>query len=97
VPTHEESPEFWACYGQLTADQQQRFRVALKKMVVDLRQGNGIAGIRGGLRVKGIRGRPGLYEMTWAPDGRAVFAVGDEVRPGETHILWLAVGTHAVL
>jgi hypothetical protein len=35
--------------------------------------------------------------MTWAGDGRAIFTYGAEVRPGERHIIWLAVGTHAIL
>ena len=35
--------------------------------------------------------------MTYAPDGRATFAYGDEVVPGEPHIIWRRVGTHDVL
>ena len=33
--------------------------------------------------------------MTWAADG-AIFAYG-RGPPGETHVVWLAVGTHAIL
>ena len=34
--------------------------------------------------------------MSWAPDGRATFEYGDEVRTGEQHIIWRRIGTHSV-
>jgi hypothetical protein len=34
--------------------------------------------------------------MTWAPDGRATFEYGDEIQPGEAHIIWRRIGTHSV-
>lgn len=70
------------------------FRRAVARFVEDLRRG---PPFRRGLRVKGLQGAPGLFEMTWAPDGRAVFSFGEEVLPGEPHVIWHAVGTHAVL
>ena len=48
------------------------------------------------LRVKRAQGHPGVWEMTWAPDGRATFQYGHEVRPGEPHIVWRRVGPHAI-
>lgn len=33
--------------------------------------------------------------MTWAADGRATFEYGQEIRPGEPHIIWRRIGTHA--
>jgi hypothetical protein len=36
---------------------------------------------------------PGCYEMTWAKDDRGIFAYGPEVRPGQPHVIWLAIGT----
>ena len=68
--------------------------MAVEKFVEDLERGEGF---RAGLRVKGIQGKPGMFEMTWAADGRAVFSYGDAIVEGEPHILWHAVGTHAVL
>ena len=47
--------------------------------------------------MKGIVGMPGCFEMTWERDGRAIFTYGKEARPGKTHVVWLAVGTHAIL
>jgi hypothetical protein len=38
-----------------------------------------------------------MLELTWAPDGRAVFSYGASIREGEPHIVWHAVGTHEVL
>ncbi len=43
-----------------------------------------------------VQGHPGVWEMTWALDGRATFQYGAEVRPGETHVIWRRVGPHSV-
>lgn len=37
------------------------------------------------LRVKRVVGASGVWEMTYAPDGRATFAYGIEIVPGEPH------------
>lgn len=47
--------------------------------------------------MKRVVGMKGCWEMTWAPDGRAIFMYGEEVRPGEPHVVWLALGTHDIL
>jgi hypothetical protein len=94
VPTFERLRRFDRDYAELTPDQQLAFREAVAKFVHDLQGGTGF---RPGLRVKGIRGAPGLFEMTWAPDGRATFSFGDSIREGEPHIVWHRVGTHDVL
>ncbi len=49
------------------------------------------------LRVKRVQGHPGIWELTFAPDGRATFQYGDEVTPGETHVIWRRVGDHSIL
>jgi hypothetical protein len=49
------------------------------------------------LRVKRVQGSEGIWEMTFAPDGRATFVYGEEVVPGEPHVIWRRVRTHAVL
>jgi len=43
-----------------------------------------------------VQGYPGVWEMTWAPDGRATFEYGDELHPGEQHIIWRRIGTHGI-
>jgi hypothetical protein len=47
--------------------------------------------------VKGIQGSPGLYELTWAGNGRATFSYGASIRDGEPHIVWHRVGGHDVI
>jgi hypothetical protein len=94
LPTYERSPQFVDDYAALSAEQRRAFRVAVEKFVTDLSRGQGF---RPGLRVKGIRGSPGMFELTWAPDGRAVFSYGASIREGEPHIVWHAVGSHDVL
>jgi hypothetical protein len=37
-----------------------------------------------------------IWEMTWAPDGRATFSYGEPVREGEVHIIWRRVGSHQI-
>ncbi|WP_267885298.1 hypothetical protein [Streptomyces sp. NRRL F-5126] len=34
--------------------------------------------------------------MTWAPDGRATWQFGAQVRDDETHIVWRRVGGHEI-
>jgi len=94
VPTYQASPEFLALHRRLTAEQKRLFRVAVRKFVADLKAGQGF---RKGLRVKGIKGAEGMFEMTWAPDGRAVFSYGTSIRDNDPHIVWHAIGTHGVL
>ena len=65
-----------------------------RKFVADLQRGQGF---RQGLRVKGVRGALGMFELTWANDGRATFSYGESRREGEAHIVWHRVGTHDVL
>ncbi len=60
--------------------------------MADLRAGR----FRRGLRVKAVQGAAGIFEMTWAPDGRATFQYGEERRPGDRHVIWRRIGTHDV-
>lgn len=52
---------------------------------------------RPGLRIKGVQGYPGIFEMTWAPNGRATFHYGAPIQSGETHIVWRRIGGHDIL
>lgn len=49
-----------------------------------------------GLRVKGIKGAAGIFEMTWADGGRATFEYADPVREGDARVVWRRIGTHAI-
>ena len=94
MPTYEALSQFWKDWDKLSREQQQAFRVAIEKFVADLKRDHGF---RPGLRVKGVQGAEGIYEMTWARDGRATFQYGAAQRSGESHIVWRRVGTHDIL
>jgi len=94
MPTREITESFSRDWERLTPEQQRAFRLAVGKLVDDLRAGGGL---RAGLRVKGVRGTPGVYELTWASDGRATFSYGRSVVGDEPHIVWRRIGTHEIL
>jgi hypothetical protein len=85
---------FGADFDVLSPKQQAAFLVAVTQFVDDLRSGREF---RKGLQVKGVQGATGIFEMTWADDGRATFEYGEAVIAGEPHIIWRRVGTHAIL
>lgn len=93
MPTHAEDARFLRQWARLTRAQQAQFKAAVTKFVADLHAG----AIRPGLRIKGYQSEEGVFELTWAPDGRALFRYGESVRPGEPHIIWLRIGTHDIL
>lgn len=93
MPTYAWLARFRADFERLTPSQQAAFLVAVQQFVEDLRRDRMF---RKGLRVKGIQGATGIFEMTWAPDGRATFEYGDEVTQGNPHVVWRRIGTHQV-
>ena len=92
MPTFNRTPRFRRDYRALTHEQQVAFKAAVQRFVEDLQSGR----FRPGLRVKGYRGSTNTFEMTWAPNGRALFEYGAPIRPGHQHIIWLRVGTHDI-
>ncbi len=58
--------------------------------VADLRGGRGF---RKSLRVPKMAGYDEVWELTWAPDGRATFEYGTPVKKGHPHVWWRRVGT----
>jgi hypothetical protein len=93
VPTFAWLARFGADFDRLSPAQQAAFLAAVAQFVEDLRKGGQF---RKGLRVKGVQGASGLFEMTWADDGRATFQYGDAVLEGEPHVIWRRVGTHDI-
>lgn len=93
MPTYAWTTRFRADFDRLTASQRSAFLEAVGRFVEDLQARRRF---RKGLRVKGIKGAPGIFEMTWAADGRATFQYGEEVVLGEPHVIWRRIGTHAV-
>ena len=94
MPTFERLRRFDRDFAALPDAQKDAFRAAVQRFVSDLARGQGFSK---GLRVKGIRGAPGMFELTWADDGRATFSYGESRRAGEPHIVWHRVGTHDIL
>lgn len=92
MPTREVAPRFFRDYAKLSPDQRERFLKALESFVDGLHRRQFAAG----LRVKAMEGRDGIWEMTWAPDGRATFEYGEPMVPGEAHIIWRRIGSHAI-
>ena len=93
MPTYAWLARFAADFDSLTAEQQAAFLGAVSRFVDDL----GSSGLfRKELRVKGVKGASGVFEMTWADDGRATFTFGDPVIEGQPHVIWRRIGTHAI-
>ncbi|WPO76302.1 hypothetical protein [Streptomyces sp. KN37] len=94
MPTYEALPRFTTDLDRLTAEQRRRFRRTVAAFVEDLRAGGRF---RAGLRVKGVRRAPGVFELTWDGNGRATWQYGPAVRPGVQHVIWRRIGTHDIL
>lgn len=93
MPTYGWLARFRTDFERLSPAQQEAFLVAVQQFVEDLQRGGAF---RKGLRVRGIQGATGIFEMTWAADGRATFEYGAEVTQGEPHVVWRRVGTHTI-
>jgi hypothetical protein len=94
LPTFAWLARFSKDFDALSPEQQAAFLTAVGQCVEDL---NGGTGFRNGLRVKGVRGAAGIYELTWADDGRATFEYGAAIISDQPHVVWRRVGTHAIL
>ena len=95
MPAFETLPRFQKDWKNLTSQQQAVFRkVILEAFVPDLAAPD--RPFRPGLRVKGVAAPPGVFEMTWDNDGRATFSYREERVPGQPHVIWRRIGTHAV-
>jgi len=93
MPTFERLAVFLRDFDALTPTQKKAFLRAVVMFAADLRAGKGF---RKGLRVKKMEGYENLWELTWAPDGRATFEYGTQVKEGHPHIRWRRVGTHDI-
>jgi hypothetical protein len=95
MPTFETLRRFERDWKHLTTQQQATFSKVIKEAFVpDLIVPD--RPFRQGLRVKSVTAHPGVFEMTWDSDGRATFSYGTERVPGQAHIIWRRIGTHAI-
>jgi hypothetical protein len=92
VPTWETTPRFERDWQSLSAADRRRFRAAVKRFVRDVATGT----FSPGLRARRVEGAAGIFEMTWAPNGRATFQFGPSRGKGP-HIVWRRIGTHAII
>lgn len=93
MPTWGKLASFDRDYAKLAEADRAAFRKAVEKFVEDLRAGGSF---RAGLRVKKMTDAGEVWEMTWAPDGRATFEFGDEQVSGERHVIWRRIGSHMI-
>lgn len=93
MATFEATARFDKDWTDLEAADQARFRKAVANFLTDLEE----CSFRPGLRVKRVQGTEGIFEMTFAPDGRATCQHGDELLPGLAHVIWRRIGTHDIL
>ncbi len=99
MPTYDESGRFRRDLARLTKTERAQLDTGWDRFDNDLRdmEAGRSHRFRSGLRVKGVRGAPGVFEMTWARDGRATFSWGDETVPGQRHVIWRRCGDHEIL
>lgn len=97
---YERTERFKRDYRRLSDDEKEEFRrVVLEHFVPALEQQAKTPGSGWpfALRVKGVEGAPGIWEMTWSftdPDGRATFEW--VTIDGEPGIRWRRVGFHSI-
>ena len=99
MPTYDWESRFDRDWSRLTASQQRHFRKARDEFVDDLKEmeAGRRSRFRRRLRVKGVKGAPGVFEMTWASDGRATFSWDEEIVSGQRHVIWRRCGDHGIL
>lgn len=95
MPTFERDPRFDREFRRLPRPQQRAFKEAVRQFVAGLTITP--PEFAPGLRVKRVQRTADVWELTFAPDGRATFAYGSEVRRGEPHIIWRRIGDHSIL
>lgn len=91
MPFYERTRRFERDWKALAGADRRRFRTAFARFDADLSAGQ----FRPGLRVKRIQGTDDVFEMTWAPHGRATFEYGTP-RGAGAHVIWRRIGRHDV-
>ena len=93
MPTFDAFARFWNEYGRLGREQKREFLAAKNQFVAAI-------GARRppppSLRVKRVQNMPGVWELSWAADGRATFEYGSELIERQPHIIWRRIGSHDI-
>lgn len=86
----------WRAYERLTRRQRTAFDHARSLLVQGL--GQRPPSYHPSLRIKRHQASgEGVWELSFGDGGRALFRRGKELRPGEPHIEWLAIGEHKIV
>ncbi len=93
MPTFATTPRFRRDLKDLAPEQHTRLeKVVREEFVPDVDANRW----RPGLQVKRVQGVAQVWEMTWAPDGRATWQFGAPIQDGVRHVIWRRVGTHGI-
>jgi hypothetical protein len=95
VPTFERLARFDREFRRLPREMQRAFLTVLPLFIAALREKPPV--FPPTLRVHRVQGSEGVWEITFASDGRATFEYGPEVIAGDTHVIWRRIGGHEVL
>jgi hypothetical protein len=85
-PTFEQLACFDREFRRLSREQQRAFLAMLPLFIAALRASPPV--FPSALRVYRVKGATGVWEITFAPDGRATFEYGSEVSAHEPHVVW---------
>jgi len=94
VPTFERPARFLREFRRLPRELQRAFLAALPGFVEALRRKP--PAFPATLRVKRVQGQDGVWELSFAPDGRATFGYGEERVAGQPHVIWRRIGDHSI-
>ena len=94
MPTFQTLSRFEAGWKNLTREQQARFREIVLEVLTQ-KQATPDRSRRSVVRVREVAGHPGIFELRWSSDGRAMFCFGAERVPGQQHVIWRQIGTFA--
>lgn len=93
MPIYEREAAFRRDLLQLTPAMRLAFRRAVAALVEDLRKRGPV---RSALRMNPVQGHEGVFELTFAPDGRATFHFGAALIAGDRHVVWRRTGTQDI-
>jgi hypothetical protein len=93
VPTYAVTAAFLRLFRKLTKQQRAAFLAARDLFIEELRKQGFTPPLHPSLRLHKLGGH-NVWSISFGDGMRAVFRVADEVRPGETHIVWEFVGDH---
>ena len=88
MPTIERLPRFDRDWAELDTREQARFRAAVTAFLDDLRAGTPTAA--GHVQV--IRGAPGVFTLSWSPEGHATLS-SRTAEAGGVHLVWRRIAT----